>query len=198
MAKRYRKLRKLSLRKALNIGYLRNEAKQAKRLKAFSYILDPELTTGNYLTAYSPRKNKVIFVDNGTNPTSIKDLYTDLAGIGLSRLQSTSRYKQDYTAYLKAKEKYKDAPITLVGHSLGGAIVTNLVKPDDRAIVYNAANTIFTKKKDNVTSYRTQGDLFSAFDLQAKTLRNAGSIFTPINPIQPHNLSNLGDKPIFV
>jgi len=197
MPKRIRKLRKLSLRKALNVGYLRNERKQQKRLKAFGYILDKDLTTGNYLTAYNPAKNKVIFVDNGTNPTSLRDLWTDVTGIGLHRLSSTDRYKQDYSAYLKAKEKYKDVPITLVGHSLGGALATEMARPGDKAIVYNAAN-IFTKKKDNVTSFRTQGDLFSALDLQATTLRNAGSMFAPINPIQPHALSNLADKPIFV
>lgn len=192
-----KKLKRLTLHKALRIGYLRNERKQAKRLKRFGYRIDNELSTHNYITAYNPFKNKVIFIDNGTNPTSVRDLYTDIAGIGLNRLTSTSRYKTDYTAYLKAKDKYKDAPVTLVGHSLGGSIVSEMVKPGDRAITYGAP---YTKKKDNAQTYayRTAGDPFSAFNLQAKTLENAASITQRINPIQPHNVSNLADKPIFV
>lgn len=198
MPRQLRKVKRLTLHKALRIGYLRNEAKQKKRLKRFGYRIDSDLTTQNHLVAYNPFKNKVLYVSNGTNPTNPKDLYTDIFGIGLGRLSSTDRYKQDYTAYQKAKEKYKDVPITIVGHSLGGAIGTEMVKPDDRSIVYNAANSPYTKKKDNVYSYRTAGDAFSAFDLQAKTLENAAPLTQRLNPIQPHNISNIADKPIFV
>lgn len=196
--RRVRKLKRLTLHKALKIGYLRNEAKQSKRLKAFGYRLDPELSTKEFTTAVNTRNGKVLFISNGTNPTNVRDLYTDVFGIGLGRLKSTDRYKEAESAYLKAKQKYKDAPVTFVGHSLGGAIGTEMVKPEDRAIVYNAANSPFTKKKENVYSYRTAGDPFSAFDLQAKTLDNAVSITARLNPIQPHNLSNIADKPIFV
>jgi len=198
MPRPLRKLKRLTLHKALRIGYLRNETKQKKRLKSFGYRIDNELTTNEYLTAFNPQKNKVIFISNGTNPTNARDLYTDVFGIGLNRLENTSRYKEAEHAYEKAKQKYKETPVTIVGHSLGGAIGTNIVKPGDRAVVYNAANSPFTKKKENVYSYRTAGDPFSAFDLQARTLANAASISQRLNPIQPHNLSNIADKPIFV
>ena len=190
-----RRPKRLTLHRALKIGYLRNERKQAKRLKRFGYRIDPELTTGNYLTAYNAAKNKLIFVENGTNPTSVRDLYTDVAGIGAGRLASTSRYKTDYTAYLKAKDKYKDVPVTLVGHSLGGSLVTEMAQAGDRAIAYGAP---YTKKKENVYSYRTAGDPFSAFNSQAKTLENPATLAQRLNPIQPHSVSNLADKPIFV
>jgi len=198
MPRPLRKLKRLTLHKALQVGYLRNERRQKKRLKSFGYRLDNELTTNEYLTAYNPQKNKVIFISNGTNPTNARDLYTDVFGIGLGRLSSTDRYKEAERAYEKAKQKYKDVPVTLVGHSLSGAIVNDIVKPSDRAIIYNSANSPFTKKKENVYSYRTAGDPFSAFDLQARTLANAASISQRLNPIQPHNLSNIADKPIFV
>ena len=198
MPRPLRKFKRLTLHKALKLGYLRNETKQKKRLRRFGYRLDNELTTNEYLTAYNPQKNKVIFISNGTNPTNARDLYTDVFGIGLGRLSSTDRYKEAENAYEKAKQKYKDVPVTLVGHSLAGAIVNDIVKPSDRAIIYNSANSPFTKKKENVYSYRTAGDPFSAFDLQARTLANAASISQRLNPIQPHNLSNIADKPIFV
>ena len=198
MTRPLRKIKRLSLHRALEIGYLRNEAKQQKRLKRFGFILDKELTTDKHLVAFNPFKNKLIYINNGTKPTDPKDLYTDIFGIGLNRLHHTERYKSDESAYLKAKEKYKDVPITLVGHSLGGALATEMVKPQDRAIVYNAANTPFTKKKENVFSYRIAGDPFSAFDLQAKTIQNTAPATAKINPIQPHALSNIAQSPIFV
>lgn len=190
-----RKVKRLTLHRALKIGYLRNERKQSKRLKRFGYRIDNELTTGNYLTAYNPVTNKVIFVDNGTNPTSVRDLYTDVAGIGAGRLTSTSRYKTDYTAYLKAKEKYKDVPVTLVGHSLAGSLVSEMAQTGDRAIAYGAP---YTKKKENVYSYRTAGDPFAVFNSNARTLPNPAGLVERLNPIQPHNVANLADKAIFV
>ena len=197
MPRPIRKPKRLRLYNALKLGYLKNEAKQQKRLKAFGYILDKELTTDKYLTAYNPTNGKVIFVSNGTDITSPMDLITDIAGIGLKRLPSTIRYKQDYSAYLKAKEKYKDAPVTLVGHSLGGGIVTEMVRPEDRAITYNPAN-IYQKRKPNVYSYRIKGDDISAMSIATKTLENKAPLVERLNPLQPHGIANIRDAPIFI
>jgi len=196
MPRPLRKPKRLRLYKALRIGYLNNERKQAKRLKAFGYVLDNDLTTNRHLVAYNPTTKKVIFVSRGTNVISPYDVATDVAGIGLNRLQNTVRYKQDESAYQKAKQKY-EAPVTLVGHSLGGAIVTNLVKPGDRAITYNAAN-IYQKRKENVYAYRTAGDLISLGQIGGKTLPNPGTFTERLNPLQAHNLSNIRDAPIFI
>lgn len=192
-----RKIRKLRLYNALKIGYLRNPAKQQKRLRRFGFQLDKDLTTDKHLVAYNPFNKKVIFVSNGTDITSFSDLYTDATGVIPRRLDKTSRYEMDYNAYLKAKEKYKDAPVTLVGHSLGGGIVTEMARPEDRAITYNPAN-IYEKSKPNVYSYRTHGDPFSAFSRDAKTLSNPATGLQRLNPIQPHNVENIRDQPIFV
>jgi len=196
MPRPLRKPKRLRLYKALRIGYLNNERKQGKRLKAFGYVLDNDLTTNRHLVAYNPTTKKVLFVSRGTNVISPYDVATDVAGIGLNRLQNTVRYKQDESAYQKAKQKY-EAPVTLVGHSLGGAIVTNLVKPGDRAITYNAAN-IYQKRKENVYAYRTAGDLISLGQIGGKTLPNPGTFTERLNPLQAHNLSNIRDAPIFI
>jgi pimeloyl-ACP methyl ester carboxylesterase len=196
MPRPIRKPKRLRLYKALRIGYLNNERKQAKRLKAFGYVLDNSLTTNRHLVAYNPTSKKVIFVSRGTDVFSPQDLATDTGGIGLNRLQNTMRYKQDFTAYTKAKEKYQ-APITLVGHSLGGAIVSNLAQAGDRAITYNAAN-LYQKRKPNVYAYRTAGDLISLGQIGGRTLENTGTFTERLNPLQAHNLSNIRDAPIFV
>jgi len=195
--RRIRRPRKLTLHKALQLGYLRSEKKQAKRLKRFGYRIDRDLTNNNVLTAYNPFNNKVITVVNGTNPLSPSDLWTDLR-LASGNLKGSDRYREAESVYLKAKKKY-EAPVTIVGHSLGGAIATNMVLPSDRAIVYGAANSPFTKKKENLYSYRTSGDPFSAFDATARTMDNPErNPIKLLNPIQPHNVSNIADKPIFV
>jgi hypothetical protein len=196
MPRPLRKIRKLRLYNALKIGYLGNEKKQSKRLKQFGYLIDNDLTTTRHLVAYNPTTKKVIFVSRGTNVISPYDVATDVAGIGLNRLQNTVRYKQDESAYQKAKQKY-EAPVTLVGHSLGGAIVSNLVKPGDRAITYNAAN-IYQKRKENVYAYRTAGDPISLGQIGSKTLPNPGTFTERLNPLQAHNISNIRDAPIFI
>jgi hypothetical protein len=181
---------------ALKIGYLANERKQAKRLKRFGFLLDKDLTDSRRLVAYNPTSKKVIFVSRGTDVFSPYDLTTDAAGVGLNRLQSTIRYQQDKSVYEKAKQKY-EAPITLVGHSLGGAIVSNLAQAGDRAITYNAAS-IYQKRKANTYAYRTAGDLISLGQIGGKTLPNEGTFAERLNPLQAHNLSNIRDTPIFV
>lgn len=194
---RIRRPRKLRLYNALKIGYLNNPAKQSKRLKAFGLVYDKELSTSRHLVAYNPNTKKVVYIVRGTDPTSPYDVITDVAGVGLHRLENTYRYQQDYSAYLKAKEKY-NAPVTIIGHSLGGALGSEIVKPEDRAITYNPAN-IYQKSKPNVYNYRTVGDPFSALSRDTKTLPNPEtSIASRLNPIQPHNVSNIRDAPIFV
>jgi len=196
MPRPLRKPKRLRLYKALRIGYLNNERKQAKRLKAFGYVLDNDLTTNRHLVAYNPTTKKVLFVSRGTDIFSPYDVATDVAGIGLNRIQNTVRYKQDESAYQKAKQKY-EAPVTLVAHSLGGLIVSKLVKPGDRAITYNAAS-IYQKRKENVYAYRTAGDPISLGQIGGKTLPNPGTFTERLNPLQAHNLSNIRDAPIFI
>lgn len=198
MPKRPLNAKRIRLYNALKLGYLRNEKKQKKRLKRFGFRLDEELTTREHLVAYNPMLNRVLFVSNGTQVTSPSDLYTDLAGVGLGRLKQTDRFERDQSAYLKAKKKYNDAPVKLVGHSLGGGIISAMdLKKGDRAVTYNAAN-VYQKKRENVTNIRTAGDPISAFANDTRTLSNPASLVERLNPLQPHNLQNIRLEPIFV
>jgi hypothetical protein len=192
---RIHKPKRLRLYKALKIGYLNNENKQAKRMKAFGFVLDKDLTDSRRLVAYNPTSKKVIFVSRGTDVFSPQDLATD-ANVGLNRLQNTMRYKQDLTTYTKAKEKYQ-APVVLVGHSIGGGLVSNLVQAGDKAITYNSAY-IYQKRKPNVYAYRTAGDLISLGQIGGRTLENKGTFTERINPLNAHAIENIRDAPIFI
>jgi len=195
--------KKLSLYKALKIGYLRNERKQRKRLKRFGYILDPTLTTNEHLTAYNPVSKKVIFISNGsvTQPVRhpiqfYKDwVKTNLAGTALGRIKKTPRYIRDNQTYLQAKQKYKDARFVLVGHSLGGGDVARIVKSEDTAYTLDPA-LVNQKPRPNVQNYRIRGDLVSSFANDITTLPDIHPI-NP-NPFHQHDLEEIKKQPIFI
>lgn len=197
-----RRPRKLSLYKAIKIGYLRSERKQRKRLKRFGYILDPTLTNNEVLTAYNPVTKKVIFISNGseTNPTNLRQftrdwVSTNLGGTALGRIKKVPRYYRDNQSYLAAKQKYKDARFVLVGHSLGGGDVARIAKSEDKAVTLNAA-LINQKPRPNVTNYRVSGDLVSSFANDEKMIKNPNP--SNPNPFASHSVDNIKNQPIFI
>lgn len=194
-----RKIKKLSMYKALKLGYLRNEKKQVKRMKRFGYVVDKDLTNNERMVAYNPTTNKVIFVENGssTNPLSsqfYEDWQNNIQNVSTGTFQYTPRFQNAKSAYLKAKEKYKDIPVTLVGHSQSGIIVNELTKKGDKGLTYNGA-LIKQKDNPNVTNYRSKGDLVSSFSNpnDMKTLAGQSK-----NPISAHAIDNIARVPIFL
>ena len=185
--------KKLKLYKALKLGYLRDEKKQAKVLKRFGYRLDKELSNGReYLTAYNPFDNKLLFVSNGTDITSPKDIYEDIRYLIPSDSKSSDRYNNEKNALLKAKKKYEGAKTTLAGHSLGANHVHYLGSANDEIISYNPYLPPGYKDRPNETLIRTKGDLISGF------AKNA-DITLPNNPnIGAHYVENLRNVPIFI
>ena len=160
--------RKLSLHKALKLGYLRNERKQKKRLKRYGYVLDPTLTTGEHLVAYNPRLNKVLYVSNGSesniirNPQQfVEDWKNNIIHIPTGTFQHTQRFKDERATLLKAKEKYKDAPVVLVGHSQSAQTVNLLANANTKGYTLNPA-LLKQKPNPNVENYRVRGDIVSA------------------------------------
>lgn len=193
------KPKKIKLYNALKIGYLRNEIKQRKRLKRFGYRLDSDLTNNERLVAYNPTTNKVIFVENGsaTNPFTpqfYEDWRNNIQNVSTGTFQYTPRYQSAKSAYLKAKEKYKDIPVTLVGHSQSGIVVNDLTQKGDKGYTLNGA---LVKQKDNpnVTNYRIKNDLVSAFSNpnDMKTLQGDSR-----NPLVSHAIDNIRNEPIFI
>lgn len=156
--------KKLKLYKALKIAYIRdNPKRQAKMLKKFGYILDNELSNPREtMVAYNPFNKKVIFVANGTDVNSEKDLITDL-GLAVGGIKQSARYDDTKQTLTKAHDKYKDAKFVLAGTSLGGALVNYASTARDKVITYNPAFTPGAKARENVQNYRTSGDIISTF-----------------------------------
>jgi len=191
--------KKIKLYNALNIGYLRNERKQAKRLKRFGYILDKELTNNERLVAYSPFTKKVIFIENGssTNPFSpqfYEDWRNNVQNISTGTFDYTPRFQAAKSAYLKAKKKY-EAPITLIGHSQSAVTVNDLTEKGDKGYTLNGA---LIKQKDNpqVTNYRIKNDIVSSF-ANPNDIRTLHSNQNK-NTLASHSIDNIRNDPIFL
>ena len=205
MPRKLRKLKKLSMYKALQLGYMRGqEERQARKLKRYGYVLDKELTDNQHLVAYSPITGKVLYVNNGSsvNPITdtnqfIKDWRSNIANIPTGTFGYTPRAQEDKSTYLKAKAKYKDAPFKLVGHSQGAIDINELAGPNDKGYTYNGA---FLKQKDNpnVTNYRSANDIVSAFanpnDMRTLSQPNLSTQ----NFYQAHNIDNIKQLPVFL
>lgn len=187
------KPKKLSLYKALEIGYLRNEAKQKKRLKRFGYRLVDDLTNREHVVAINPATNKLLYISNGTDFSNSRDVQNDILG-GLG-MRDTKRRDEEKNALLKAKKIYNPKETTLVSHSLGSQYTNYIADPSDKVIQYNPYYTAGAKARPNVENYRTKMDIVSSFAPAANThLVKGGSV----NPYSTHNIENIKEAPIFV
>lgn len=185
--------KKLKLYKALEIGYLRNEAKQKKRLKRFGYRLVPELTNREHLVAFNPTNKKLLYVSNGTDFSNSRDVQNDI--LGAIGVKDTKRREEEKNALLKAKQMLKPQQTTLVSHSLGAQYTNYIADTNDKVIQYNPYYTAGAKARANVENYRTKTDIVSlAAPKQNTTLLKTKSD----NPVSAHNIENIKDAPIFV
>jgi hypothetical protein len=196
--------RRLSLYKALKIGYLRNERKQKKRLKRFGYRLDEELSNNERTVAFSPFTNKLLFIENGSevnllkNPVQfVEDWKNNVVNVSTGNFTKSQRFKDAQNAYLKAKDKYKEAKFEMVGHSQSSITINELAKKGDRGLTFNGA-LIKQKDNKNVENYRMKNDLVSS-------LANPDDMKTLYKPQQnnqnflnAHAVDNLKYVPIFI
>ena len=172
-------VKRLSLYQAIKIGGLRDEERQKKALNKFGFQLDTRLSNGRQsLIAYNPAKNNVLYVENGTDLSSRKDVITDLV-LASGNLKSTQRYKETKAVYDAAKDKYKNASFTDVGSSLGGALVNYVSKPEDKVILYNSAFTPNQLVRPHVKNYIVKDDPISIY-----VPRNQNTTVLP-NPFSP-------------
>lgn len=201
--RRLRKLKKLSMYKALQLGYMRgNEEKQARKLKRYGYVLDKDLTNNERLVAYSPYTKKVVFVENGSSTDVINDLKQvkedwghNLNEVIKGTFTTTPRFQDAQSAYLKAKKKYgEETPFKMVGHSQAAITINELAGKNDKGITYNGA-LIKQKDNPNVTNIRSPGDVVSAF----ANPHDMKTLHQPVqNLISAHNISNIQKLPVFL
>lgn len=163
--------KRLKLYKALKIAYMRNNPKrQAKLLKKYGFVLDTELSDSRQtLVAYNPFDKRVLFVANGTDPRSEKDIQTDVL-LASGGLKQTKRFDETKSSLNKAKAKYQDSNFVLAGHSLAGGLVNYVADRKDKVITYNPAYSPGATARGNVKNYRTSGDIVSAFAPKENTI----------------------------
>jgi hypothetical protein len=200
------KPRPLKLYKALKLSYEPNENKRKKILKRFGYRLDTDLSTPERLVAYNPFNKQILYASRGTNLRSgthvfdNKDIQTDIL-LGSGGLTQTKRFEEEKNTLLKARKKYNEDKVVLVGHSLGGGIINQLPQREqDKVYTYNAP--ILKKKSGGGQQkhLRTAGDIFSVANPAAQTLPNPNSLSANIGSylLKAHELANLQNQPIFV
>ena len=184
------KPKRLKLYNALQIGYLRDEKKQRKRLKAFGYRLMPEHSTREHVVAFHPLQKKMLYISNGTDFNNSTDVQNGMLGV-LGSQSHSRRRDVEKNALLKAKKALNPRDTVLVSHSLGAQYTQYIASPADRVIQYNPFVTPGAKSRPNVSNYRTQHDVVSGF-ASAKTLPHTGT------PLSAHSLSNIRHEAIFV
>ena len=145
----------LSLHGTIKNSYA-SEKDQSKFGKDCGYEYDKDLSNDNQQVYYNPESNHLLMSVSGTH--NVSDIGTDLKMMG-SGIKSTDRYKQAEMTLGKAKAKYNPSSSTGIGHSLGGAVVSNLNL--DQKVTYNKAHTNpFTKTGKSETHLRTYGDAY--------------------------------------
>jgi hypothetical protein len=201
-----RKPKKLKLGKILKLSYEPNEQRRQKVLKKYGYVLDKELSSPDRIVAYNPFKKDLLYAPRGTelkhrgNIFDNKDLQTDII-LGTGGLKQTKRYDEERSTILKAKKKYNEDKVILVGHSLSGGLLnempTDVITERDQVITYNAP---ILKPRKDATHYRTKGDVFSVFNKDAKTLQNENPVSLNLASylLKAHQLENLQNQNIFV
>jgi hypothetical protein len=178
-------------------------AKKKDQKKAFTdkgYVYDEKLSNKNNAIYYNPETKKVLHSVKGTDPTNIKDLYTD-AMLSMGMLKKTDRYKDSHKKLREAKAKYGTDTADVVGHSLGSGIASYISdKNKDKVYTLDKATTIGGKTRSNEQSYRTKGDVVSIFNKNSKrtkTLDNPNKkskipiIGKVIDALNAHNVDNI-------
>jgi hypothetical protein len=199
----------LPLEEALNISYSPIEKTQRK-LDPYGYKLDTALSTAQNKVFIQPQSKKLVFTTAGTNPLSVRDVATDayLAFLGRAGLQSTSRYKESETILKSARKKYPTYKRSLVGHSLGSSILSNLAQPNEQVRGFGTGSGIFSQGQIG-TGFRTAYDPFSysSYDKiipayippKKGNLRASQSVDYPGGIIPSHSYKNLKSiPPVFV
>jgi len=134
-------------------------------------------------------------------------------------LKDTDRYKQADETLKAAKAKYQPAETALTAHSLGGRIIQDIAKKDDKVYALDAGSTIgqTVKGGPNRNIYRTAGDVVSgttAWSPHVQTLANPHTskllpalfsrsgpqiaVAGAIDAYNAHNIENIRGSKIYV
>jgi hypothetical protein len=169
--------------------------------KAFTdkgYVKDKDLSSKHQQVYYHPDKKQTVIPVRGTK--SLGDVWTDTSLL-TGHVKHTQRFKEAQDTYDKANAKYNPESSVLIGHSLGGEIVSNIKsRPGVKKITYNKGaglQYLFGKQNaKNETAYRTMFDPASIFVAHKKGTVNIPN-YTQA-PLASHSYNNLQDSDIFL
>ena len=185
------KVKSTELKDLLKASYQRNTP--AKEIgKKYGYVLDEDLSNAEQKVYLDKDKNpKIVFT--GTRKGA--DYVTDAAlAFGLAGL--TPRFQNSSKLVDKVKQKYKNKPVSVYGHTLGGSLAESVAGKVDKVVTLDRGIGLFgigRKNKSNVTDIRTSNDIFSV----VRNTQSGGKKVTIkgtkgiINPLKSHDISQL-------
>ena len=138
-----------------------------------------------------------VFVDENGNPDVVftgtrkfGDVLTDGAlAVGLGGL--TSRFRNSTALIDKVKDKYKNKPVSVLGHSLGGSLAESVGKKVDKVITLDKGVGLFGIGKQinkNQTDIRASNDAISMI----RNLQSGGKKIT-LKDKNNYNIYNAHD-----
>ena len=171
-------------------------------MKKNGYAYDSMLSSKNEKVYYNPTQNKLLVSVAGTDKFSPRDIITDVY-LAAGKLQDTSRYQQAHKTIRDAKKKYNVDSATLVGHSLGGSIVSYAGSKNDNIITLDKGATIGTKTRSREGAYRSAGDVVSALSANATHMKTLGKNNylkdgIVMGALKAHNVSNIKNDKIYI
>ena len=190
-AKYIPKVKSSELKDLLQASYSRNTP--AREIgKKYGYTLDDSLSNAE----------QKVFIDKDNNPKIVftgsrkgADVITDLAILtGTAGL--TPRFQRSSKLVDKVKDKYKNRPISVYGHSLGGTLAESVSNKVDKVVTLDKGTGLFGIGKQirpNTTNIRSSNDVISILNNtqsggKKSVIKGTKGI---INPFASHDISNL-------
>ena len=160
-----------------------------------SYHLDERLSTHEHSVFHSPQFGHTVVSFRGT--ASQRDIGTDL--LIFTSLEKESRRMERSEIVMDRVFQEYGHNVTTVGHSLGGNIAQEMALEHElEAHVFNSATSLRQAKNlktsNQITSYRTHGDLVSALAEKNEVVRVNPRIDLSGDIISQHKLENFYDR----
>lgn len=188
---------KVSLYHALNASYSKNKDNKESidHLTSKGYLQDTGISSNNHTLFVNKEKKKALFTVKGTDPSNINDLATDVVlGFAGTRfgLNKTPRFGESKNSLATAKQQYDGYDFTILGHSLGASIASQIADKNDKVYTMNKGvglpNFVFGgEDAQKETEIKTRYDPVSALSRADITIPFA----TSLNPLRAHRLDNL-------